>query len=171
MHLARSRDDRNPGMTLDVSDLLTSVLRSTGAGRTTLRLDVPGANFPAVAEARASGVRSIAADTSLDQRGAATAQWLLRHRAPLVQPRFGTGDQPEPPEELIALYGVRAQILMPVCAQGDLVGWISVHSPTEREWTPQDVDTVRHAAALVEASLDGLVPVAAAAQDTQEEVP
>lgn len=134
--------------------LLAALRSDLGASRTTLRLDTPGKNFPAVAEATAPGVAPIRADESLDQRGAATARWIMDHRTILVQDDCSTADPP-PPAELIAVYGVRAQMLAPVItSDGTLRGWISVHDTRgPRAWQPGDVDRLAAAASEVRREL------------------
>ncbi|MFC5834423.1 GAF domain-containing protein [Nonomuraea insulae] len=113
------------------------LLEATRADRITLRLDGDGlhVDLPA-AEARRTGVRSLLGEAGLDQRALATVRWLDAERRLLVQPGF-TGD-PMPPQELIDVYGVRAQMLGPLVKDGEMYGWLSVHSLTPREWTAGD---------------------------------
>jgi hypothetical protein len=80
---------------------LEDLLASTGADRTTLRMDLPAVGLHVdftAAEAVAPGVRSIRRDGSLDQRALNTVLWLEQHRKPLVQPHFR--EAPQPPEAL-----------------------------------------------------------------------
>ena len=133
-------------------DVLSALRDATGADRTTLRLDVPGHGLHVdltAAEAYGSGVRSIRRDASLDQRRLNTVEWLEQYRAPLVQPHFRAA--PHPPQALVDVYGVHAQMLAPVVRGDDMTGWISVHSLRERDWTERDtaalaaaVDRVHH---------------------------
>src|SRR5438105_15741087 len=108
-----------------LQEIVEQLRNDIGASRTTLRLDVPGLNFPAVAESLAPGIKSIKADNSLDQRGAATGQRVLQGET-LVQPSTATADPP-PPEALIDVYGVKAQMVAPVFRDSEVVGWLSVH--------------------------------------------
>ena len=57
---------------------------ATRASRTTLRLDLPGRNYPVVAEACSPGVVSIKHDESIDQRNARTVKWITREGRILV---------------------------------------------------------------------------------------
>jgi maleate isomerase len=120
-----------------LADLLTAI----GASRTTLRLDDSRYGFhidDVVAEALAPGENSLRGQTSINQRAAATAQWVERNRRLLVQSDLSTGE-PRAPDALIRLYGVRAQMLAPVERQGRLDGWISVHEARgPRSWSEQD---------------------------------
>ena len=133
--------------------VVRSLLQSTGASRTTLRLDTPGKDFPVVAEARAEGVPSIAAEVGISQRGAATAQRLMETGEPLIQGDCARADPP-PPKELLSVYGVQAQMLGPISRAGQVVGWLSVHyAPSPREWGEDDVAALKHAVERVEAEL------------------
>ncbi|MFD0077482.1 GAF domain-containing protein [Streptomyces sp. NPDC127166] len=116
--------------------VLGELRTAVGADRTTLRLDLPGHGLHVdltAGEALGPGVRSIRRDAGLDQRRLNTVEWLERHRTPLVQPHFR--DDPKPPQALIDVYGVRAQLLAPVVRDTDMTGWISAHSLAEREWS------------------------------------
>jgi maleate isomerase len=133
-----------------------ALLEATGADRTTLRIDVPGRGLQvdlAAAECLRPGVPAIRRDASLDQRNLNTVRWLELHRSTLVQPHFRA--DPSPPEALISVYGVNAQMLGPVVRAGELIGWISAHSLTERPWTDADQRAMAEAVAQVHAALDG----------------
>jgi GAF domain-containing protein len=129
-----------------VQALLENLLEATRASRVTLRLDVEGLNFPVVGEALAPGTRSIGNDHTLDQRGAPTAQWIVRHRRVLVQTDLTADLDPKPPDALLALYGVKAQILCPVIHRHRVIGWISVHAGEPRDWTEDSVAKVERVA-------------------------
>jgi GAF domain-containing protein len=131
------------------------LLERTGATRTTLRLDRPGAVFPVAAEALAPGARSIRDETGIDLRKAATVQFLEREQRNLIQGDCGAGDYPAPPE-LIELYGVKAQMLAPIVRDGRLAGIVSVHyAPSTREWSAGDVEALDDAARRVLEELEG----------------
>ena len=96
--------------------ILEELLAKTRASRTTLRLDVPERGFQVngvVAEALAPGVKSIAVETSLQQRKSQTASYLEKHRAILVQNHCENA-VPNPPKELMQIYGTKAQMMAPV---------------------------------------------------------
>ncbi|MFF0427385.1 hypothetical protein [Streptomyces sp. NPDC004520] len=143
---------RSGGLRAGFQRALGDLREAIGADRTTLRLDLPayGLHVDLTAgEALGPGVRSIRRDAGLDQRRLNTVEWLERHRVPLVQPHFR--DDPKPPQALIDVYGVRAQLLSPVVRGADMTGWISAHSLTGREWGAADqavmaaaVDRVHH---------------------------
>lgn len=140
-----------------LQDVVEELLRTTGADRTTLRLDLPAyglhVDLP-VAEATGPGTRSIRRDPSLPQRDLNTVRWLEEHRRPLVQPHFR--EDPSPPQALIDVYGVNAQVLGPVVRDGDLAAWLSVHSLSERPWTDGDLRALQTATTTVHNELDGL---------------
>lgn len=134
------------------------LLAATGADRTTLRVDVPAHDLQVdltAAEALRPGSRSIRREGSLDQRRLNTVEWLEAHRVDLVQPDFH-GD-PHPPQALIDVYGVHAQMLGPVQCDGDMTGWLSVHSLTERPWREQDIAALDAARAQAEEIVAPLV--------------
>jgi maleate isomerase len=135
---------------------LTERLRiDTDADRTTLRVDLPSAGCSVAtcaAESCAPSVRSIRRDGSLPQRDLETVRWIADHRTPLVQPDFSIA--PHPPEALMEVYGVRAQMLAPVVVAGDMVAWLSVHSLTERTWSGADQQVLATAARQLTCLLD-----------------
>lgn len=96
-----------------LEQIAAELIEATRASRVTIRLDTPGDVYPVAAEARAPGVRSIRGATEIDLRKAATFKFLDRERRTLVQ-RDCLQDEPAVPPELIELYGVRAQILVPI---------------------------------------------------------
>ncbi|MPY80468.1 MAG: GAF domain-containing protein [Actinophytocola sp.] len=141
----------------EMQQVCETLLDATGADRTTLRVDVEDHDLHVdltAAEALRPGVRAIRREGSLDQRRLNTVEWLELNRANLVQPHFNA--DPHPPQALIDTYGVHAQILGPVECQGDMTGWLSVHSLTERQWHGDDIaalDAAREQAAEIIAPL------------------
>jgi maleate isomerase len=132
-----------------------AVLAGTGADRTTLRIDLPAHGLQVdltAAEAVRPGVRSIRRDESLDQRRLNTVTWLEDHRRILVQPDFH--GVPSPPQALIDVYGVQAQVLAPLVRGGAMAGWLSVHSMAERPWSGPDLSAVGDAVAALHDILD-----------------
>ena len=138
-------------------DILEELLAKTKASRTTLRLDVPERGFHVngvVAEALAPGVKSIAAETSLQQRKSQTASYIEQNRTILVQNDCENAT-PSPPKELMKIYGTKAQMVAPVVRGPDMVGWVSVHyNPSPREWTPEDVAAIEAAVAATHKQMD-----------------
>lgn len=137
--------------------ILQQLLETTKASRTTLRLDVPERGFQVngvVAEALTPGVNSIAAEKSLQQRATQTASFIEQNRKILVQDDCATA-VPNPPKELMAIYGTKAQMVAPIVRGADMVGWVSVHyNPSPRQWTREDVAALEAAVAATHKQMD-----------------
>jgi len=139
---------------MSYDEKMAELLAAARASRTTLRLDTEGQVFPVVAEACAPGVRSIRDATEIDLRAAKTFQYLEREQKLLVQ-RDCLTDEPVAPQELIDLYGVRAQMLAPIVRGERLAGIISVHhAETPRDWAPEEVAALERTAVEVTRMLD-----------------
>jgi len=136
----------------DVVRALDAILHelrvATSASRTTIRLDVPHLNIgvdDVYAESVGPDVSSLKLDSSLNQRSLATVQWMDKHKKILVQNDCIDTDVP-PPNALIGVYGVKAQVLGPLFVNEALQGWISVHYiPGIREWTDNDINALQRA--------------------------
>jgi len=142
-------------------EILEGLLRSTGASRTTLRLDLSDQDAgldAVVAEALAPGVRPLRGDTSIrNLRDVSTVRFLEEQRRLLVQNDCSTDDL-APPPELIEFYGVKAQMLAPIVREDRLVGVISVHHALgPRDWSSEDVAVLQEAIEHVQRELDAAV--------------
>ena len=137
---------------LAASPALTTLRNETGASRTTLRLDEASLGFhidDVVVEALEPGEKSMRGVGGINHRGAATGQWLERHRRLLVQSDL-SGGEPKAPEGLTQGFGVKAQMLAPVTRDGRLDGWVSVHeAKSVRAWSEADQAAVLRAAEQV----------------------
>lgn len=115
----------------ELNAVLERLLREVGASRATLRLDLPARGWQVglvCAEALAPRVKSMRRDGSINQRAAATTQWLAKHKRNLLQPDLLNKPDPAPPAALLSAYGAKAQMLGPILDRtGYLVGWISTH--------------------------------------------
>jgi maleate isomerase len=61
-----------------------------------------------------------------------------------------------PPEALLRLYGVKAQMLAPVIRNGRLDGWVSVHETRRvRKWSRTDQAAVVAATERILQALEG----------------
>ncbi|MCL8209424.1 MAG: GAF domain-containing protein [Actinomycetia bacterium] len=146
------------GLVEALTTILESLRQATRSQRVTLRIDVPARDIHvdrALVEVRDPGVPAIQADTSLKQRQLATVRHLEATRDLLVQ-NDCRQDPISPPPELMAVYGVRAQILAPLLgADRTLAGWISVHDTVApRMWTPHEEAMVREITARVRRMLE-----------------
>lgn len=139
------------------ADMLAELRAAVDASRTTLRIDLPELGFQVddpAAEARARDVPSLLGQTALDQRSLETVRWMDAHHDYLIQERC-EGADPAPPEALIRIYGVQAQMLGPIIRDSKLAGWISVHeNRSTRQWTEGEIDRLKGAVAKVHESLD-----------------
>lgn len=111
--------------------VLAILLRESHGSRCTVRIDdaARGWNVDFICgEAVAPGVKSLRGDGSIDQRGAATVAWMVKHKRNLVQPDLTSNPDPAPPPALMSAYAAKAQMLGPLLTRTDyLIGWISVH--------------------------------------------
>lgn len=140
-------------------NILDDLRAKTRASRTTLRLDVPERGFQVngvVAESLAPGINSIAVETKLQQRQSGTASYLEQHRKILVQNDCANA-VPNPPKELMQIYGTKAQMMAPIVRGADMVGWLSVHyNLSTREWSPEDVAALEAALAATHTQMDAM---------------
>jgi GAF domain-containing protein len=133
--------------------VVDELIAATTGSRATLRVADREGAFPVVAEALAPGVRSIAAETSIDLRSAPTFQYLERELRTLVQDDILASDV-APPPELVQRYGARAQLLAPVVERDRMIAFLSVHhAATPRAWTEAEVAAIEAAAVRVAALL------------------
>jgi 3-oxoacyl-[acyl-carrier protein] reductase len=140
-------------------DAILAALRvATRATRTTLRMDLPerGLHVNDLAgEALAPGAVSLRGQTAIDQRAAGSITWLETNRRVLVQDDLTGRVDPAPPPQLMAVFGVTAQVLAPVVRDGAMQGWVSVHhAGGRRAWTADDVSAVDAAVRELHGALD-----------------
>jgi maleate isomerase len=141
-----------------LQEILDDLLESTSASRTTIRLDVPIKDLyldMVAAEALAPSVRSLRDDVSITNlREVPTVEFLEKERRILVQNDCLMAD-PTVPQQLIDLYGVKAQMLGPLVRDDRLIGLISVHyTPGPREWSDKDLEALREAIERTQQELD-----------------
>ena len=136
-----------------LQEIIAKLRKDLGVFRTTLRLDTPGDEiFPVQAESLGDGAESIKGPLPFDLRTQGTYVWLAEEQRILVQNDCSEG--PNPPTQLMEVYGVGAQLLAPLIDNGNLIGIISVHhAATTREWTDDEVGVLEQAAADVQAAL------------------
>jgi maleate isomerase len=148
----------------ELTACLQRVSDATGAQRITARFDVPGMNFPCIAEVAAPGEPLLIGGDDIDHRASETVGWLIEHRRTLVQPDFTSGG-PQPPSTLTNEFAVRAQVLGPILHDGQTVGVVSCHSTSERAWTEDEISAVTTAAEYLSANYDSLERFATARFD------
>jgi maleate isomerase len=134
-----------------LEDIMKELRQSTSGSRTTLRIDIAAHNCEVdtvCAESVAPGIAELKLNSSLNQRSLATVQWLEANRKPLVQNDCANAPV-KPPEALMQVYGVKAQMLISLTTRDDrMIGWISVHYvPGTRTWSEADIAALENAAA------------------------
>jgi maleate isomerase len=135
-----------------LDQVMSDLRENTNGSRTTLRIDVPKYNCVVdrvVAESTAPGIPSLRSNTSLNQRAAKTCQWIEETGQILVQGDTINAEIP-PPAVLLAVYQVKAQMLIPLMSGKNAYGWISIHYvPSTRGWTEEEVSNLRTAGQTV----------------------
>lgn len=115
----------------ELDAILATLRRQTAGSRSTLRIDDPARSWNVdfiCAESIEPGVKSLRGDGSIDQRAAATVQWIAKNRKNLIQPDLTGNPDPAPPPALMSSYEAKAQLLGPLLDKnGELRGWISIH--------------------------------------------
>lgn len=136
--------------------VLENLRQKTHSQRVTLRADYSPLGLTVdhvLSEAREPTVRSLKPDTSLRQRELNTVRYLEKTKAILVQPDCLTADV-SPPAALMQVYGVKSQMLSPLVAENDVMGWISVHDTNGiHYWTPEEITELVQATEKVAAIL------------------
>ncbi|MBV8423791.1 MAG: GAF domain-containing protein [Candidatus Eremiobacteraeota bacterium] len=130
-----------------MTEVLKSLLDATKSSRATIRIDMPSiAMTPSTpaAEAKRSNVDTLMGQDVPNISSAAPVEFLRRERRPCVQD--DAHDVPageRTPAELLAQYGMRAQMLGPIFRDGNLIAWISVHDCTgPRKWSAGDIQAL-----------------------------
>lgn len=154
---AKRKPARKAKLQATFDAILADLLAEIDASRTTLRLDDAALGFSVAdvaGEARLATEKSLRGQTSINQRAAPTAQWIEQYRRLLVQNDFSVRAL-RPPEALLRLYGVKAQMLAPLIRDGRLDGWVSVHETRPRKWSRTDQAAVVTAAERILQALEG----------------
>lgn len=125
-----NQDDTPTPMAAQLQATMDTLRSLTGAGRCTLRIDVPELDWTAedvAIEARRADVKTLQGERSIHQRATNGVAWMTEHRRNLLQPDLRSATPPAPPQ-LIAVYQATAQMLTPIFDhEWTLHGWVSVH--------------------------------------------
>ena len=136
--------------------IMENLLKNCGASRTTFRMDNAKLNCHCdtiCAEAVADGIKRFSPNSSLNQRALSTVQWIENTHEILVQEDCAHAAA-KPPEALMTVYGVKAQMLAPLLSEGKVFAWISVHHVgTTRVWAESDIKALKQAVLDVETVL------------------
>ena len=144
---------------LERLDAVMEELRlQTGVSRTTVRMDVPKTNChvdQVTAESLVFGVPSLRTSTAINIRAVNTMQELERTRRMLIQPNTMEAEIP-PPKALVSVYGVKAQMLLPLLQGEEVMGLISVHNiPFPKAWSADEISALEEAGSKVKQILRG----------------
>jgi maleate isomerase len=138
-------------------EIAAALRAATAASRTTIRLAAQrGRDYPVVAEALGSGVKSLIGQPVVrrPRESPGPLEFIEANRAVLVQDDVCLSPPAFP--EIVEVYGVRAQMLAPVIDGESLLGLVSVHNASVRAWTPEDIDALEHAAGRVSHVVTGI---------------
>ena len=142
-----------------LDQIMETLLQSTTASRTTLRLDISATGVTMneiTAEAVAPGIVALKGGTEISdvRKTVKPVMHMVEHKTMLVQNDCATAI-PEPPEKLMSYYGVKAQMLSPIVVDDEVQGVISVHyNDGPREWSGEDIAALELATAEVKKALE-----------------
>lgn len=120
--------------------IILELFQKTNAIRTTIRIDLPeqGVSYDQpLAEVLAPGALSLMS-LNINQRSVPTVKFLEETHRNLIQNDLENSEVPTA-KELISVYGVRAQMLGPLIWNNQLIGNISVHHQSIRDWDENDI--------------------------------
>ena len=124
----------------DFEAAVDGLRRDLGVSRVFLRLATPGAVFPVVTESVAEGIPRVGSERDPDFSQAPTFLFISRELRPLVQDDVTATDTP-PPADIVAYYGIAAQMLVPVTVSGALAGIVGIHQAGgPRAWTDEEIE-------------------------------
>jgi GAF domain-containing protein len=125
----------------EIDSILGDLLRDVGAGRVTLRQDVPGDYaFPVTHEALAPGVASLVDERTVDLRNQPVVRELVQGHQVVQSDCRAAFDDPAFQRMLETYGGLAAQIVTPVLAGGRLAAIVSLHQlDGPRSWTDAEV--------------------------------
>ncbi len=135
----------------EIDEILETLRAKTGAGRVTLRRDVPGDYaFPVTDEALAAGVASLRGERTVDLRTQPVVR-ELRHGRQVVQDDCRAAFDDDAFHRMLETYGgLAAQIVTPIFREGSLVAIVSVHQLGQpRHWSEEEVAAAARTAELV----------------------
>ena len=136
-------------MASDEDVILERLRTQLGAGRVTLRRNLPGEQaFPVTDEALAPGVGSLREERTIDLRTQPVALEVAAGRQVVQDDSAAAYDDPDYHRMRETYGGLAAQIVTPIVVDGGVAGIVSVHVlGSTRHWTPEEIDTCTAAAA------------------------
>jgi GAF domain-containing protein len=129
--------------------VLEGLLDATGAGRVTLRRDLPGDDaFPVIEEALAPGVPSLRDERTVHLPTQPVVLEVQAGRQVVQDDCAKAYDDPDFQRMLDAYGGLAAQIVTPIEVRGRLEAILSVHQlGLPRHWTSEEIAAASEAAA------------------------
>ncbi|HEY2717764.1 MAG TPA: GAF domain-containing protein [Solirubrobacterales bacterium] len=122
----------------EVMDKLRSEVKTF---RTVLRLEHPDEQFPVAAESLEDGAESAKGPMDYDLVQVETVQFQINEQRILVQ--NDTREAPHPPQEMLDVENVGAQMLSPIFVGDNVVGIVAVHHyGPARTWTGEEVSWI-----------------------------
>ncbi len=103
-------------------------------------------------------MNSLRNETSVDQRKSAAFRWLEKHRRVFVENDCLNAD-PEvaPGREVLEIYGLRSEMVVPLIRDGELMGCVSVHDTKgPRVWKDDEIAAIQDGCKNVQRVLDEL---------------
>jgi GAF domain-containing protein len=133
--------DNHGEILTEIDSILGDLLRAVGAGRVTLRQDVPGEYaFPVTHEALAAGVPSLVDERTVDLRNQPVVRELIQGHQVVQSDCRAAFDDPAFQRMLETYGGLAAQIVTPVVSGGRLAAIVSLHQlGRPRSWTDAEV--------------------------------
>jgi GAF domain-containing protein len=141
-------------ISVNIQAIVDKLLVDTRASRVTLRQPALDGKFRVSHEALASGVSSIRAMVSPNQRSQPVVRQVLLGKQ-VVQNDSLSASADEDFQTLLELYGgLRAQIVTPVMIEDQVRGILSLHQLGEpREWTAGEAECCRRTATALAKAL------------------
>jgi GAF domain-containing protein len=138
----------------EIDAILEELRAKTGAGRVTLRQDVPGDVFPVTHEALGDGALPIRGVATPDMARQPVVLQVQQGKQVVQDDCRAASDEPHF-RTMIELYGgLRAQIVTPIVRDGQVVAIVSVHQLERmRHWTNEEIGAARNAVERIEALL------------------
>ena len=138
----------------EIATILEDLRAKTGAGRVTLRQDVPGDVFPVTHEALGDGALPIKDVATPDMTRQPVVLQVQQGKQVVQDDCRAASDEPHFRAMLELYGGLRAQIVTPVIRDGRVVAIVSVHQlERTRQWTDEEIGAARSAVERIEGLL------------------
>lgn len=134
----------------EIDTILGELLAATGAGRVTLRQDVPGDVFPVTNEVLADGTPSILGVATPNMSRQPVVLEVQQGRQVVQDDCLAASDEPHFRQMLELYGGLRAQVVTPIVRDGRVVAIVSLHQlGRTRAWSAEEIEAARETAQRV----------------------